>query len=151
MQNIPQQINSVEAHQPTAQYEAPPAKSLGRPNPAVAEEQAELTKNAKGEIVVELEELDGLLEDTQLIIFFDAMSGRTPIAVESVEAYFDLKAKFRGYIKPFVGGLTDAEYERAGCAEVREAAAYHRWAYLNDKIPHLAAARERVKKKAFPA
>jgi hypothetical protein len=147
MKTIPQQINSVVAHQPSDQYEAPPAKSLGHPNRAVAEQLAELTTNAKGERVIEPDELDGLLEDTQLVVFFDAMSARTPIATESVEAYFRLKAKFGGFIKPFQGGLTDDEYMRPKCAEVREAAAYHRWAYQNNKIPHLAAARERAKKK----
>jgi len=92
----------------------------------VLDELAGINVNKKGQRPVVLTELPDLLEETRLILLFDAVVGKPPLANKDVEQA--LTDELYDHIHPSRGGLSWDAYNKyaRNCPPVAEAAARHR-------------------------
>jgi len=83
-----------------------------------------ILKDSAGNYLCSREEIGKLADQTQLVLFLYAISGRAYI--QDTTAYWFVHWKFQGCINSYIGGLTKAAFFKYKCPEVEEAAVYHR-------------------------
>jgi hypothetical protein len=83
-----------------------------------------ISRNGVGHVLSSRDEVEKLADQTQLVLFLNALSGRARILDRATYSF--LHQRYQRGINSYIGGLTRAAYAGFYCAEIDEAAKYHR-------------------------